>query len=586
MTESFIQRAISKHGNKYDYSKVEYKKALQKITIICKKHGEFEQKPSSHLYYGCKQCGIESSANARRSNKDDFITNALQIHGDKYDYSKVNYIKCQQKVTIICKEHGEFKQTPAHHLSKQGCYKCAIEKNADNNRSNTYDFIQKALVLFGNIYDYSKVYYVNNHTKVIIICKKHGEFEQIPNSHLSKQGCYKCAIEKNADNNRSNTKDFINKALEIHQNKYDYSKVVYENTQKYVTIVCKHHGDFFQKPGCHLSGHGCQKCGGSIKKTTAQFINDSNVIHNSKYDYSKTDYVNTHFKVTIICKEHGEFLQIAKLHIKGHGCPSCSNCKRKTTQSFIEECKLVHGQRYDYSKVVYKNTLGRVAIICKEHGEFEQIAMSHLIGQGCPRCGNLMKALSKTKSVYEFIQRSKQIHGDKYDYSQIINYYKDFQTPINIICKEHGEFQMRPIKHIHRKQGCPECQTQKKYSKAQIEWLNFLQLKDSITIQHALNSGEFVIPTTNYKADGYCKETNTIYEFHGDYWHGNPDIYTSDSYNKTTKCSFGELYKKTIKKEKQLIGLGYNIVVMWENTWESINRCIRTLQKQYKLNRG
>jgi G:T-mismatch repair DNA endonuclease (very short patch repair protein) len=117
------------------------------------------------------------------------------------------------------------------------------------------------------------------------------------------------------------------------------------------------------------------------------------------------------------------------------------------------------------------------------------------------------------------------------------------------------------------------------YSKSQIKWLTFLNQ----SIQHAENGGEYCIPETKYKADGYCKENNTIYEFHGDFWHGNPTIYDKNEMNMIVKKTFGELYQRTLEKEKIIQNLGYNLVTMWENDWKKINNSIKILQKKIKI---
>ena len=121
----------------------------------------------------------------------------------------------------------------------------------------------------------------------------------------------------------------------------------------------------------------------------------------------------------------------------------------------------------------------------------------------------------------------------------------------------------------------------KQYSEQQIDWLNFLQMYYGISVQHACNDGEYRIPETRYYADGFCRDTNTIYEYHGDYWHGNPRIFPSNDFNQTTKCTYGELYDNTCKRESEIRGLGYNLVVIWESDWIRINNAIRKLQKKY-----
>ena len=129
--------------------------------------------------------------------------------------------------------------------------------------------------------------------------------------------------------------------------------------------------------------------------------------------------------------------------------------------------------------------------------------------------------------------------------------------------------------------GCPKC-SKKGYSKPQILWLDFLSKLYNINIQHACNDGEYVITTTKYKADGYCKENNTIYEFHGDYWHGNPKVFNEDGINEITKLTYKELYDKTLIRDNKIKELGYNLVTIWENDWKKNNSSIKILQQKFK----
>ena len=311
---------------------------------------------------------------------EEFVKKAREVHGDKYDYSKVEYKSSATKVCIICPDHGEFKQTPNNHLRGQNCPKCG-----GRGKLTTDDFIKKAKEVHGNKYDYSKADYKNNHTKVTIICPAHGEFKQIPSSHLQGSGCPKCGGRE-----KLTTEGFIKRAKEIHDNKYDYSKVDYKNAVTKVTITCPIHGKFKQKPSDHLSSRGCPKCSGREKLTTEGFIKRAKEIHDNKYDYSKVDYKSIHTKITIVCFTHGEFEQIPNDHLKGKGCPKCGlerlELRRGTTEGFITKAKEVHGNKYDYSKADYKNNHTKVTIICSIHGEFEQRPSSHLQGQGCPTC--------------------------------------------------------------------------------------------------------------------------------------------------------------------------------------------------------
>ena len=185
--EQFIKKSSFIHGIYYDYSKVEYINCDKKVCIICPKHGEFWQTPHSHLQgHGCPIC------NSKKKNTDKFIDECKKKFGDKYDYSKVEYVNSQTLITIICKDHGPFLMRPNDHLQGQGCPKCKINKIKNKLASTTQQFIEKATKIHGNKYDYSKVEYVNNHTKVCIICPEHGEFWQRPDKHLLGEGCPEC----------------------------------------------------------------------------------------------------------------------------------------------------------------------------------------------------------------------------------------------------------------------------------------------------------------------------------------------------------------------------------------------------------
>jgi len=189
----------------------------------------------------------------------------------------------------------------------------------------TEQFIERAKKVHGDKYDYSKVEYKNNHTKVCIICPIHGEFWMTPNNHLQGHGCKPCGYNKNAENQTLSLEQFIEKAKKIHGEKYDYSKVKYFGMHTRICIICPKHGEFWQLPYDHLQGKGCKKCGyESNCLTNEQFIEKAKKIHGEKYDYSKIIYKDNNTPVCIICKEHGEFWQTPHTHLKGYGCNKCS----------------------------------------------------------------------------------------------------------------------------------------------------------------------------------------------------------------------------------------------------------------------
>ena len=355
-------------------------------------------------------------------NTQIFIEKAREIHGDKYDYSKVEYKNCYEKVCIVCPEHGEFFMKTGNHLNgKQGCPKCARLKNSLDKIKTTEQFIIDAKKVHGNKYDYSKTKYIKYKFKICIICPEHGEFWQTAGNHLQGNGCPKCN-----GGIKYNTQDFIEKSNIIHSNKYDYSKSVYEKSNKKVCIICPEHGEFWQTPGNHLNGQGCPKCVGK-NKNTQSFIEESNKIHSNKYDYSKVKYNGIFDKVCIICPEHGEFWQRPHEHLRGYGCKKCAYTRiqkitTECSENFEQKSMKIHGNKYDYSKVDYKNAITKVCIICPEHGEFWQTPNKHLQGQGCPKCreSNLEEkirvCLEKHNIMYQQEKRFK-------DYNRRFDFY-------------------------------------------------------------------------------------------------------------------------------------------------------------------
>ena len=226
---------------------------------------------------------------------------------------------------------------------------------------DTEDFIKKAKKVHGdNKYDYSKVNYVHSKIEVEIICPIHGSFKQTPNSHLSGHGCRECKKLSISASRSLTTEKFIKKAKEIHEDKYDYSKVKYVDYDTEVEIICPIHGSFKQTPAHHLSGHGCRECGklssaNSNSLTTEEFIKKAKKIHGDKYDYSKVNYVHSKIEVEIICPTHGSFKQTPTVHLSGKGCPDCMMSKlEREIELYLKQKKTsyVHNKTWDW--LVYK----------------------------------------------------------------------------------------------------------------------------------------------------------------------------------------------------------------------------------------
>ena len=220
----------------------------------------------------------------KRLKNEDFVKRAKEVHGDKYDYSKVEYKGVDEKVCIICPEHGEFWQTPLTHIYGGGCGCKECRKNLlhDRFKCSKEEFIEKARKVHGNKYDYSNVKYENSHSKIKIICPVHGEFIQEAYSHLNGRGCPKCGKEckgeKISKAKIMSQHDFLQKAKKIHGDKYDYSKSEYKGTDKKVCIICRKHGEFWQRPQVHLRGSGCPRCKESkLENEVFDFLSKNNI---------------------------------------------------------------------------------------------------------------------------------------------------------------------------------------------------------------------------------------------------------------------------------------------------------------------
>ena len=297
--------------------------------------------------------------------KITLINRAKEIYSEKYDYSLVgDTFPTKEKLCIICPEHGVFEKSYEKHInSKQGCPKCT-----GRFRYNTETFIKECLKQ-NNVENISfdNVEYINNKTKIRLYChhkdeygNEHGEFEITPGHFLSGERCPKCRYIKSANSKRRTIEDVLLKAKEVHGDRYDYSLITeYKNDRIKYPIICPEHGMFEQTMNNHIQGkQGCPICGRlkcDIERmlTIEEFIEKANLVHNNKYDYSKSIYKRSDEKIKIICPEHGEFEQIARNHLIGQGCPKCFFEKSSFEtelldyiQSIIPDKKIIENDRY------------------------------------------------------------------------------------------------------------------------------------------------------------------------------------------------------------------------------------------------
>lgn len=361
---------------------------------------------------------------------------------------------------------------------------------------------------------------------------------------------------------RKTQEEFIEQANKVHNNFYDYSKFIYVNNYTKGTIICPTHKEFAQTPANHMKGQGCPICGklksiNNRKLGINKFIKEADKVHGNKYDYSKVEYVNARTKIIIICIDHGEFSQTPDSHLRGCGCPKCCSNFKLSKKEFIKRANKIHNNKYNYSLAKYKNTYTKIIIVCPEHGQFEQTPEHHLVGYGCSKCSGEKLSKLFRKPLEIFIDEAKLIHKSKYDYSEFV--YVNDRTKGVIICPKHGEFSQAPTHHL-RGRGCPKCS--RTVSNKSQKWL------DSLKIPEDWRENTIKINGKMYKPDGLDKENQIIYEFYGDFWHGNPEVFDKNKINVANNKTFEFLYEKTLNREKELKKAGYDIVSIWEKEFD------------------
>lgn len=353
-----------------------------------------------------------------------------------------------------------------------------------HNSSNTDEFIAKAISKHGNTYDYSRVNYINNITKITIICSIHGQFQQRPSDHLSGKGCKLCANAHTAKMCTKSHETFISESKNIHGDKYNYSKTKYINAKTKVDIICDIHGIFTKLPHDHLNGSGCPICvNEKVSKdrllSLDEYVKRAKSIHGDKYDYSLVEYKGKNRQIKIICKHHGIFKQSANNHLKGANCRLCanshiSNILSKTQEQFILECQILNPD-YDYSQVEYKRDNVKVKIGCPIHGIFEQVASSHLQGRRCPKCNSSKGELKIIKWLtinnIEYL-KEKRFPNCRHKYTLPF----DFYIPSLNICIEYdGEQHFVPMRFKGK-------ENEMKHK------LSIIQHRDSIKTQYCIDN--------------------------------------------------------------------------------------------------
>lgn len=292
-----------------------------------------------------------------------------------------------------------------------------------------------------------------------------------------------------------------------------FEKLDYRKTKLPVILTCKKHGDFkfypteFNRPH-YRKYNPCGICNDELRRnhnkwslSKEDFIKKVIEKKGDQYSFENMVYHGLYNKVILTCKDHGDFLALPYNALKFDTvCPNCTIKQlnqRKTTEYFINKSKSIHGDKYNYDKVIYTTSSGYVIITCPKHGDFKQRASSHTNGNGCYDCHR------ESLLNNNFVEDARKIHGDKYDYSKVK--YLGNKRKVEIICPKHGSFWVKPNAHVTKKCGCPRC----------------IQSYGELLISNLLKDNgikfipEYKINGYRYRFDFYLPELKIFIEFHG-----------------------------------------------------------------------
>lgn len=402
----------------------------------------------------------------QRKTTAQFIVEARDIHGDRYDYSRVIYAGNKTFVEIGCPVHGFVNQQARRHLEGRGCPKCGAIQRAANRPTGRgigklltpEIFKEDATALHNGYYDYSLVSFERGKDLVKIICPVHGVFEQSAESHRFGFGCLGCGVEFHSKRKREvSANKFADSARTLHGDAYDYSNVDYQGSAVPVEIICRDHGVFFQRADVHLRGSGCPKCGfkrrvAGRRRDPDDIISQLNAVHQGRYKYTRDSIEGVGKVMEIICPDHGAFRATPSNHIAGKGCPACKSRKisdalRKPFGAVIADFQRIHGTKYDYSNVTYINTDTPVAIVCPSHGEFEQAPYNHLSGRGCPYCKESAGEVLVASALFELgvsFEREWRNHDCRPRGRPLP--FDFFIVDLNALIEFDGEQHFRPVR--------------------------------------------------------------------------------------------------------------------------------------------
>lgn len=519
LTQAFVIATCRKvHNNKYDYSRVIYKNKASYSEIKCPEHGWYRLNVYNHMQGGvCPKCKVRN----RWDTKETFIDKAQNVHGKKFDYSKVIYKTSKTKVKIICPEHGVFMQEPRIHLSGKGCLECGLAGRRKNlqEQMETWGCNKPKRIYKGQIQFQCKVHGwqpKENHNKRCILC-----LEELYKRREVKVNNEQLLIQK------------LTKRLESKGYIVDIQRACVTNGVPSITagtVSCKVHG-VLKLCTPYMIKHSCKLCGIDRRKQDREndvrafkdALKSINIPHCKVLKPTRsTIWKNGKLSGTVIveCNKHG----VSVVDVNAKSCPYCLREKPGFT---------------------YKYVNGKALVYCDKHGKLNTKLLWHLNvykeSGGCRACikENAIKRLTHTTQMW--IEKAQAVHGDRYDYS--VSEYKGKSQPIQISCRKHGVFEINCAgSHIHKqmRQGCPRC-NKRQGSRPERQVCTYLRKVLKLDIirnnRTLLNRKEL---------DIYIPSHSLAIEVNGIYWHS--DVFkTERDYHKEKYKACTELGIKLLQ---------------------------------------
>lgn len=458
----FILRAQLKHGDQFNYDKVDSIHLGDIITVACKDHGEFDVPYANHTESsdgGCLACRKEKRLSHRGECFENFKKASFKKHGDKYSFDKTEYSRSKAFV-ITCKEHGEFTATAHHHLDcdTAGCGKCVTDAKKHAVEKN---FQQESTLKHGDKFDYSNTEHKSKSIYVMVRCKKHGEFKVAKYAHVSLDcgGCEKCRTESYDDKRLAR---FKVSATKKHGTRFTYDAVKPSDLDGGITIHCAMHGVFQTNIRNHMryENGDCQSCLWETKRVRKQerYIQLLKEVHGEAFNYDKTYFVDNLTPFTVACVKHGEFTIVPlSHHTRNFG--GCEGCKKdqfnlEKSQELLTKLEEKYADRFEYIDFKVQRKTDTFTARCKTHGDFKTSVKNLLEDINCPSC---MKKDRSNKRLSDFIHESKAKYGDNHHDYSLIDAYVNKITTLPIRCIKHDiVFNQTPLLHLNGS-GCPTC---------------------------------------------------------------------------------------------------------------------------------